>query len=75
MCTLIVVAVAGLCHAVEGRLFFWQDASTMEERQKIFYLLGELHVEGASLYAELLGFDPIVVVPKFLEDVANASKN
>ncbi len=46
----------------------------MEERQKLFYLLGQLHMDGAALYAELLGFDPSLVVPKLLEDVEAAKQ-
>ena len=41
----------------------------MEERQKIFYILGQLDLERASLYAEMLGFDPTLVVPKLIQDL------
>lgn len=46
----------------------------MEERQKIFYVLGQLYVEGATLFAELLGFQPDLVVPKLFEDVESYQK-
>ena len=53
-----------------------QASSKMEERQKLFYLLGQLHTEGAALYAEMLGFDAALVVPKLLEDIkASAEQN
>ena len=51
-----------------------QAASTIEERQKIFYMLGQLHVEGAPIYAELLGFEASLVVPRLMEDLAGGSK-
>jgi hypothetical protein len=46
----------------------------VDERQKIFYLLGQLHLEGATLYAALLGFDPALVVAKLKEDMEAARK-
>lgn len=46
-----------------------QSVSDVEERRKIFYLLGQLFPEAAPLAAALMSFDPAVVVPKLLSDV------
>ena len=50
-----------------------QAASTIDERQKIFYMLGQLHMDGAPLYAELLGFEASLVVPKLVQDLADGT--
>lgn len=34
-----------------------RDRSTLEERQRLWYLLAQLHPDSAALSAELLGFD------------------
>ena len=46
-----------------------QAASKIEERQKIFFILGQLDFERAALYAEMVGFDPNLVVPKLIQDL------
>ncbi|KAG1675122.1 hypothetical protein FOA52_003345 [Chlamydomonas sp. UWO 241] len=51
-----------------------QSVSTVDERKKIFYILGQLHADGAALYAEMLGFEAAAVVPKLFADV-EALKN
>ncbi|GAX85749.1 hypothetical protein CEUSTIGMA_g13164.t1 [Chlamydomonas eustigma] len=51
-----------------------KDTSTVDERQKIFYLLGQIDIERAALYASLLGFDPNLVVAKLKNDMEAASK-
>eukprot|EP00955_Chlamydomonas_euryale_P100070 365256-Chlamydomonas_euryale.AAC.6 len=44
-------------------------ASTLEERQKLFYILGQLSPGSAPLFAEMLGFEAELVVPKLNADV------
>lgn len=46
-----------------------QSTSNIEERQKLFYILGQLQVENATLFAEMLGFDAALVVPKLWADM------
>jgi hypothetical protein len=41
----------------------------VEERQRVFYLLGQLYPEAAALHARLLAFDPRLVVPQLLKDM------
>ena len=41
-----------------------QASSSEEERKRIFFLFGQLYEPGAALIAEMLGFDPKMVLDK-----------
>jgi len=51
-----------------------QASSSVEERTKIFYLIGQLYLEGAALVASMLGFDPALVMPRLSADMEEAQR-
>ena len=45
-----------------------KNASSVEERKKILYLLGHLYLEGATLWTAMLGFRQAVVAATEVKD-------